>query len=110
MGRVRSLGPLRAGRVRGRPEARRHREAKSEHRAPQPVAEAPEPAGHVVDLTAALEQSVQAARERRGETTGDATVHEMPAPRKKVTAKKASSKKSAGKKTTPKKATWKRSA
>ena len=84
-------------------------EAKAEHRQPQPVGEAPEPAGHVVDLMAALEQSVQSARERRGETgTGKASVHEMP--KKKAADKKAPTKKPAAKKTAAKKTTRKKSA
>ncbi|WP_406156295.1 Ku protein [Streptomyces sp. NBC_01005] len=58
-------------------------------------AELPEPAegeeresGKVVDLMAALNASVKAARESRGEHGQDATVHTMQ-PRKKTTAKKA---------------------
>ncbi len=68
--------------------------AKAEHRAPQPVAESHEPVGKVVDLMAALEKSVAEARERRGETDsgGEATVHEMPKP-KKAAAKKTAPKK-----------------
>jgi DNA end-binding protein Ku len=69
--------------------------AKAEHREPQLIGEAPEPAGQVVDLMAALNASVEQARASRGE---DATVHEMP---KK---KKAAAKKTAAKKTTAKKA------
>ncbi|MFE9139425.1 Ku protein [Streptomyces sp. NPDC007355] len=78
--------------------------AKAEHRAPKLVAEEAAPAGQVVDLTAALEASVADARERRGETSGgEATVHEMPKPKKKAAAKKAPAKKTAAKKTTAKK-------
>ncbi|MFF1511940.1 Ku protein [Streptomyces sp. NPDC058326] len=78
--------------------------AKAEHRTPKPVAEGHEPAGQVVDLMAALEKSVAEARERRGESGGggEATVHDMPAP------KKTSAKKAAAKKTAPKKATARR--
>jgi DNA end-binding protein Ku len=68
--------------------------AKAEHREPQLVGAAPEPAGQVVDLMAALNASVEQARASRGE---DATVHEMP-------KKKTPEKKTAGKKTTTKKA------
>ncbi|MEU8526470.1 Ku protein [Streptomyces sp. NPDC048629] len=76
-------------------------EAKAEHRPPQPVSEAPEPAGHVVDLMAALEASVQEARERRGETGGQSgTVHEMPK-KKPPAKKKATAKKTTAKKTAP---------
>ncbi|MFE1586995.1 Ku protein [Streptomyces sp. NPDC058737] len=72
-------------------------EAKREHRQP-PVA--PEPAaesGQLVDLMAALQQSVSKAKESRGEDTGaHADVHEMP---KKRAAKKTPAKKAAAKKT-----------
>ncbi|MYS70377.1 Ku protein [Streptomyces sp. SID5926] len=71
-------------------------EAKREHREP-PVA--PEPAaesGQIVDLMAALQQSVSKARESRGEDGAHADVHEMP---KKRTAKKQPAKKAAAKKT-----------
>ncbi|WP_435607040.1 Ku protein [Streptomyces ardesiacus] len=73
-------------------------EAKREHR--QPPA-APEPAaesGQLVDLMAALQQSVSKAKESRGEDPGHADVHDMPKrtakkqPAKKATAKKASRK------------------
>ncbi|MEU7297050.1 hypothetical protein AB0A76_28250 [Streptomyces exfoliatus] len=80
----------------------------AEHRTPKPVAESPEPAGQVVDLMAALEKSVAEARERRGETGpadgAEATVHDMPKP-KKTTAKKTTPKKTPAKKTAAKKTT-----
>ncbi|MFC8766029.1 Ku protein [Streptomyces sp. NPDC057193] len=83
--------------------------AKAEHRAPKPVEEEAAPAGQVVDLMAALEASVADARERRGETSGgEATVHEMPTPKKKTAAKKTPEKKTAAKKTTAKKTARKR--
>ncbi|MFD7712833.1 Ku protein, partial [Streptomyces sp. NPDC059786] len=77
-------------------------EAKREGRQPpeMPAQEAPE--GKVMDLMAALEKSVRAARQSRGEGE-DATVHELPkkkAPAKKTaakTAKKAPAKKTAKK-------------
>jgi DNA end-binding protein Ku len=74
-------------------------EAKREHKEP-PKAEEPEaPTGKVVDLMAALQESVAKARTARGE---DATVHEIP--KKKTagrkTAKKQPTKKTAAKKTT----------
>ncbi|MHC3391085.1 hypothetical protein ACLQ2E_16750 [Streptomyces lavendulocolor] len=72
--------------------------AKAEHREPQPVGEAPEPEGKVVDLMAALNASVEQAKASRGESGKDATVHEMPKPKKTPT------KKAAAKKTTAKKA------
>ncbi|MGA5192695.1 hypothetical protein [Streptomyces exfoliatus] len=60
--------------------------AKAEHRTPQPGAEAHQSAGQAVDLMAALEKSIAEARERRGKTgpadRAEATVHEMPKPRR----------------------------
>ncbi|MGW7369788.1 non-homologous end joining protein Ku [Streptomyces sp. NPDC054841] len=73
--------------------------AKSEGHAPPELPEREEPASQVVDLMAALNASVEQAKERRGEP---ATVHEMP--KKKTTAKKTTGKKTAAKKTTAKKA------
>ncbi|WP_331756128.1 Ku protein (plasmid) [Streptomyces anulatus] len=70
--------------------------------------------GEVVDLMAALNASVAAAKESRGEHGEDATVHEMRPSKKtarKAPAKKtASSKSAAAKKTTKKTAAKKRSA
>ncbi|MFF5939008.1 Ku protein [Streptomyces sp. NPDC012508] len=88
-------------------------EAKAEHRAPAaPEGAEGAPAGQVVDLMAALEESVAKAKASRGETGDDgghATVHEMPKPKKKTSAKKkAPAKKTAAKKTTAKKAARKR--
>ncbi|GHB55268.1 non-homologous end joining protein Ku [Streptomyces xanthochromogenes] len=81
--------------------------AKAEHRRPKPVeGEAPEQAGKVVDLMAALTASMESAKAARGET-GDATVHDLP---KKRAAKKAPAKKTAAKKTAAKKATAKKAA
>ncbi|MFG2646072.1 Ku protein [Streptomyces sp. NPDC048370] len=86
-------------------------EAKAEYRTPAAAPEGAEgtPAGQVVDLMAALEESVAKAKKARGETSaGDATVHEMPkkkaarkTPAKKTTAakKRTSAKESAPKKT-----------
>lgn len=79
--------------------------AKIEDREP-PSAEAPAPrATGVVDLMAALNESVAAARESRGESSEHATVHEMPKPARKTTAaaKKATAK-TATKKSPAKKA------
>ncbi|MEU2117930.1 hypothetical protein ABZ567_20270 [Streptomyces sp. NPDC016459] len=69
-------------------------QAKAEHRALKPVDGEAAPAGQVVDLMAGLEKSVADARERRGETGdgGEATVHDLPAPKKKTPAKKAPAK------------------
>ncbi|MEU9921593.1 Ku protein [Streptomyces griseoluteus] len=70
-------------------------EAKREdHELPEP--EEPEKPGKVLDLMAALNQSVARARESRGEP---ADVHEMPKRSKKTAAKKAPAKKAAAKKT-----------
>ncbi|MFE0470448.1 Ku protein [Streptomyces sp. NPDC058947] len=77
-------------------------EAKREHREPPKLEEPEEKPGKVVDLMAALQESVQKARASRGE---DAEVHEMPKPKK--TAKKQPAKK-ATKKTAAKKATSRR--
>lgn len=46
---------------------------------------APEPAGKVVDLMAARTASTESAKKARGESTEDATVHDLS---KKRTAKK----------------------
>jgi DNA end-binding protein Ku len=73
--------------------------AKAEGRQLAPAAEAAEPGGQVVDLMAALNASVAAAKEQRGEGE-HARVHEMPKPKK--TAKKAPAKKTAAKKTAAK--------
>ncbi|ASY37014.1 MULTISPECIES: non-homologous end joining protein Ku [unclassified Streptomyces] len=88
-------------------------EAKSEHRAPPRAEREEQPRREVVDIMAALEDSVRRAQQSRGESGGqaeDATVHEMPkkrtakkAPAKKTAAKKATSKKTASKKTAAKK-------
>lgn len=79
-------------------------EAKAEHRQPKPAGEVSAPAGQVIDLMAALEDSVAKAKASRGETAGDATVHDMPAPKKAAAKKSAPSKKAAAKKTTRKRA------
>ncbi|MFE2457536.1 Ku protein [Streptomyces sp. NPDC059402] len=71
-------------------------EAKREHREP-PTAPAPAAeSGQLVDLMAALQQSVSKAKESRGEHADHADVHEMP---KKRAAKKTPAKKTAAKKT-----------
>ncbi|HEY9438803.1 MAG TPA: Ku protein [Streptomyces sp.] len=81
--------------------------AKSEGKAlPQPQrGEEPE-SGKVMDLMAALNASVQAAKETRGEA--DATVHEMQPRKKAAPAKKTAPKKTAAKKATAKKASAKK--
>ncbi|MDQ0904500.1 non-homologous end joining protein Ku [Streptomyces canus] len=70
-------------------------EAKREEK-PLPEAPEPEQPGKVLDLMAALTESVQQAKASGGE---DADVHEMP---KKKTAKKQPAKKTTAKKTTKK--------
>ncbi|WP_308433490.1 non-homologous end joining protein Ku [Streptomyces alanosinicus] len=75
-------------------------EAKREQK---PLPEAPEPAaapGQLVDLMAALNESVQRAKTARGEDAGPAEVHKLPkkAPSKKQPAKKATAKKTTAKK------------
>jgi DNA end-binding protein Ku len=76
--------------------------AKQKGKEPSHAAEEEAPAGAVVDLMAALQESVQKAKASRGESGEDATVHELP--KKKTAAKKAPAKKTAAKKTTAKKA------
>ncbi|MEU5436388.1 Ku protein [Streptomyces sp. NPDC020719] len=78
--------------------------AKAEHRKPQPVEPgAAQPSGKVVDLMAALNASVEAAKASRGETSENATVHDLP--KKRAASKKATAKKTASTKSTAKKAT-----
>ncbi|MER5875419.1 Ku protein [Streptomyces sp. NPDC001910] len=79
-------------------------DAKREHREPPTAGEEPKEPGQIVDLMAALKESVAKARESRGE---DATVHDMP---KKKTAAKKTAKKQPAKKTAAKKATAKKTA
>ncbi|OUD04720.1 Ku protein [Streptomyces swartbergensis] len=68
-------------------------DAKREHREPPHMEEPEAKPGQIVDLMAALNESVQQARASRGE---DADVHEMP--KKKAAAKKQPAKKAAAKK------------
>lgn len=72
-------------------------EAKREGREPPAMPEPEQETGQIVDLMAALNESVQKARASRGE---DADVHEMP--KKKTVVKKQTAKKTAEKKTTKK--------
>ncbi|WP_331762236.1 Ku protein (plasmid) [Streptomyces sp. NBC_01527] len=77
--------------------------AKAEGQAPPGPAEAGKATGGgVVDLMAALNASVQRARESRGESDEHATVHEMQ-PSKKTTKKAATKKATPAKKTTRRK-------
>ncbi|MEU1085167.1 Ku protein [Streptomyces sp. NPDC005908] len=68
-------------------------EAKREHRELPAAPEPAEPSGQVVDLMAALQESVQKAKTARGD---DADVHDLPKV-KKTTAKPAAKKKTAAK-------------
>ncbi|MFF8024818.1 hypothetical protein ACFZDJ_27695 [Streptomyces sp. NPDC007896] len=74
-------------------------EAKAEGRQPpKPSTEAEEPGGKVVDLMAALQESVRKAQAARGEDAGEAEVREMPTAKKKAAGKtvgKAPAKKTA---------------
>lgn len=79
-------------------------EAKAEGKEPPAVAAEAEPAGKVVDLMAALKDSVRAAQERRGGPE-EAEVHELAGrPAKKTAAKKSGGKKAAAKKAPRKRA------
>ncbi|MFD7714486.1 Ku protein [Streptomyces sp. NPDC059814] len=84
-------------------------EAKSEGKeAPGPAEGAEQESGKVMDLMAALNASVEAAKDSRGKDDGDATVHTMRS-RKKTPAKRASAKRATGKRATAKKSTAKKS-
>ncbi len=88
-------------------------EAKAEGRQPpEPRTEAEEPGGKVVDLMAALQESVRKAQAARGEDAGEAEVHEMPTAKKKTAAKAAgkASRKASAKKTAKKITAAKKSA
>ncbi|MEU9313406.1 Ku protein [Streptomyces sp. NPDC048256] len=74
-------------------------EAKREEK-PLPEMPEQEKPGRVLDLMAALEESVSKAKASRGE---DADVHELPKPKKKTAAKKTTAKKQPAKKTAAKK-------
>jgi DNA end-binding protein Ku len=81
-------------------------EAKAEGRQPPKPTE--EPGGQVVDLMAALQESVRKVQAARGEDAGDAEVHEMPTAKKKTAGKaagKAPAKKTAKKTAATKKPT-----
>ncbi|MEV5605762.1 Ku protein [Streptomyces sp. NPDC052299] len=84
--------------------------AKSEGKEPEPAETGGAgEGGQVMDLMAALNASVTAAKEKRGESGEDATVHEI-RPRKKSPAKKPPAKKTTAKKTASSKTAKKRSA
>ncbi|MGW7069156.1 non-homologous end joining protein Ku [Streptomyces sp. NPDC054855] len=81
-------------------------QAKADGKKPPKPDEEEAPAGQVLDLMAALQESVQKAQSSRGETGRDATVHEMP--KKKASTKKAA-KKATAKTSAPKSSTAKTS-
>ncbi|MFJ4585058.1 non-homologous end joining protein Ku [Streptomyces echinatus] len=70
-------------------------------RGEKPLPEVPEPEqpAPVLDLMAALQESVSKAKTSRSEDAGPAEVHELPKPKKKAAAKKQPAKKTAGRKT-----------
>jgi DNA end-binding protein Ku len=82
-------------------------EAKREHKTPPAAPEREEQPGQVLDLMAALQESVSKAKESRGESGSDgehAEVHELPKPKRKAAAKKTAAKKTSAEKTPAKKA------
>ncbi|QLJ03099.1 Ku protein [Streptomyces sp. NEAU-sy36] len=83
-------------------------EAKREEK-PLPEAPEPEQPAQVLDLMAALQESVTKAKASRDEHTEPAEVHELPPPKKKTATKKQPAKKAQAKKTTAKKASGRRS-
>ncbi|MFG2425222.1 Ku protein [Streptomyces sp. NPDC048448] len=94
-------------------------EAKAEgRRPPEPRTGDEEQGGQVLDLMAALQESVRKAQAARGDDSGDAEIHEMPEskpkPKKKTaatkTAKKAPAKKAAKKTAATKKPARRRGA
>ncbi|GAA3094174.1 non-homologous end joining protein Ku [Streptomyces echinatus] len=74
-------------------------EAKREEK-PLPEVPEPEQPAPVLDLMAALQESVSKARASRGDDAGPAEVHELPKPKRKAAAKKQPAKKTTAKKTT----------
>ncbi|MFI2138771.1 Ku protein, partial [Streptomyces griseofuscus] len=72
-------------------------EAKREEK-PLPEAPEPEQPAQILDLMAALQESVSKAKASRGQDAGPAEVHELPAPKKKTAVKKQPARKTATKK------------
>ncbi|MEU7088873.1 hypothetical protein [Streptomyces achromogenes] len=72
-------------------------EAKREDK-PLPAVEEPEQPAQVLDLMAALQESVSKAKASRGDA-GPADVHELPQPKKKTAARKPPAKQAGAKKT-----------
>ncbi|MEU9289172.1 Ku protein [Streptomyces sp. NPDC048275] len=78
-------------------------EAKAEGKTPpKPSTEGEEQGGQVVDLMAALQESVRKAQAARGEDGGDAEVHEMAKAKTRAAAKKTAAGKTAAGKTVKK--------
>ncbi|MDN3263274.1 hypothetical protein QWJ26_26390 [Streptomyces sp. CSDS2] len=75
----------------------RYTEAKREEK-PLPVVEEPEQPAQVLDLMAAVQESVSKAKASRGDA-GPADVHELPQPQKRAAAKKQPAKQAGTKKT-----------
>lgn len=73
-----------------------------------PEAPEPEQPAQVLDLMAALNESVQKAKASRTAGAGPVQVHELPKPKKMAAAKEQPAKKTAAKKTSAKKATGRR--
>lgn len=74
--------------------------AKSEGKRPPTAPREEVPSGKLVDLMAALQESVQKAKAGRDETGEDATVHEMPKKRAAKKTTKTAAKKAPARKTT----------
>ncbi|MFF5435483.1 Ku protein [Streptomyces griseofuscus] len=81
-------------------------EAKREEK-PPPEAPEPEQPAQILDLMAALQESVSKAKASRGQDAGPAEVHELPA-QKKTAAKKQPARQTATKKTAAKKSSGSR--
>ncbi|MBA9050549.1 MULTISPECIES: non-homologous end joining protein Ku [Streptomyces] len=82
-------------------------EAKREEK-PLPEAPEPEQPAQILDLMAALQESVSKAKASRGQDAGPAEVHELPAPEKKTAVKKQPARKTATKKAAAKKSSGSR--
>ncbi|MEU5499024.1 MULTISPECIES: Ku protein [Streptomyces] len=82
-------------------------EAKREEK-PLPEAPEPEQPAQILDLMAALQESVSKAKASRGQDAGPAEVHELPAPKKKTAVKKQPARKTATKKAAAKKSSGSR--
>ncbi|MEU7305179.1 hypothetical protein [Streptomyces sp. NPDC007206] len=77
---------------------------------PLPAAPEPERSAAVLDLMAALQESVSKVKASRGEEAGPAEVHELPKLKPKTAAKKTTAKKTTAKKTAAKRTAAKKTA